>query len=135
MVIETLQPTESRIINDVAQLQRMIDEIGSNALKPALDTVAMAVAGESVADYGRAFGTELAHVHFIDGTPDGHLAWGDGDLPMERYLDELADIGYIGHLGLEVINFQYWSDPTAALRQAVERIRSALTPAANTAPR
>ena len=125
-VMETLQPTESRIINSATTLKAMIDMIGSPALKPAIDTVAMAVAGKSVSDYRRLFGENIGHVHLIDGAPDGHLVWGDGKLPLGRYLAELGELGYSGHMGLEVIAFQYWGDPTAAMTRHIERIRAAL---------
>ncbi|MFR3124544.1 MAG: hypothetical protein ACLTN0_03390 [Coprococcus phoceensis] len=34
------------------------------------------------------------HVHFIDGAPRGHLAWGDGILDMQGYLEEFSRYHY-----------------------------------------
>jgi fructoselysine 3-epimerase len=125
-VLEALQPRESNLVLTIADLQRMLTDVGSPRLKVALDTVAMAVAGETVADYMKAFGGDVLHAHFIDGAPAGHLAWGDGTLPMETYLRELAEADYAGHLSFEFAAARYALDPTRPVRQCVERVRAAL---------
>lgn len=104
----------------------MLSDVGSPHLKVALDTVAMAVAGETVADYMAAFGKDLRHAHFIDGNPAGHMAWGDGTLPMETYLKALADGGYEGCLSFEFSASRYALEPARPVRQCVERLRAAL---------
>ncbi|WP_210492594.1 TIM barrel protein [Patulibacter sp. SYSU D01012] len=125
-VLEALQPVESHVITTSAQIRRMLDDVGHPALGAAVDIPAMAVAGETVADYTAAFGDRLWHAHFVDGAPGGHLAWGDGELPMERYLDEFAAGGFTGHLSFEIISDRYWLDPLPPVRQSIERIRAAL---------
>jgi protein FrlC len=125
-VLEALQPVESHVVNDTTQLRRMVDEVGHPSLKVAVDIPAMAVAGETVADYTRAFGADLVHAHFVDGAPDGHLAWGDGELPMERYLEEFAAGGFTGYLSFELIASRYWLDPKPPVQQSLKRIRAAL---------
>lgn len=125
-VLEALQPVESHVINSSAQLRRMLDEVGHPSMKAAVDVPAMAVAGETVADYTRAFGADLAHAHFVDGAPDGHLAWGDGELPLERYLQEFAEGDFTGYLSFELIASRYWLDPLPPVRQSIERIKAAL---------
>lgn len=130
-VLEPLQPTESNLVNDIAGLQRMLADVGSANLGVALDTVAMAVAGESVQDYGAAFGDRVRHVHLIDGAPAGHLAWGDGELPLRRYLSGLADIGYSGFMTFELFgDGSYARDPLLAFRQCLDAVGAAAGPAA-----
>jgi protein FrlC len=125
-VLEALQPRESNLVLSVADLIRMRADAGTPNLKIALDTVAMAVAGESVTDYTAAFGDDIRHVHFIDGNPAGHMAWGDGNLPMETYLNDLAAAGYGGCLSFEFSASRYALDPLTPVRQCVDRIRAAL---------
>lgn len=125
-VLEALQPVESHVITTSAQIARMRAEIGSPALEAAIDTCAMAVAGETVADYVADHGAAIAHVHFVDGAPDGHLAWGDGELPLERYLDELEAGGYRGVLSFETISDRYRLEPLTPVRRSLERGAAAL---------
>ena len=128
-VLEPLQRTESNLVNDVAGLQRMLEDIGSANLGVALDTVAMAVAGETVNDYGEAFGSLVRHVHLIDGAPAGHLAWGDGELPLGQYLSELAEIGYSGFMTFELFgDGRYALEPLSALRRCMDAVASAEVP-------
>jgi fructoselysine 3-epimerase len=126
-VLEALQPRESNLVLSARDIRAMIDQVGAPNLKVALDTVAMAVAGDSITDYARLFGADMVHAHFIDGAPAGHLAWGDGQLPMAEYLTELAQAGYDGYLSLEFGTGSYRLDPIAPVRQSAERIRAALS--------
>ena len=124
-VLEPLQRVESNLVNDAATLARMLDEIDAPNLGAALDTVAMAVAGDTVDDYFDALGDRIRHVHLVDGTPAGHLAWGDGDLPLGEILAALARRGYDGFATFELFgDGTYAFDPRPALEQclaAVER--------------
>jgi protein FrlC len=127
-VLEPLQRVESNLVNDSAALARMIDDVGAANLGAALDTVAMATAGETVDDYFDTFGERIRHVHLIDGRPNGHLAWGDGELPLGRYLEALARRGYRGHLTFELFgDGSYAFDPRSALEQCLSAFDSTLT--------
>lgn len=66
------------------------------AIGAMIDTIPMALAGERPEDYLKVFGERLVHVHFIDGAPRGHLAWGDGVLDMKGYLQECSRYSYKG---------------------------------------
>jgi fructoselysine 3-epimerase len=124
--LEALQPTESNLVTDAPALARMVAEIDSPALDCCLDTVAMAVAGERVSDYVEALGDRLAHVHFNDGRPSGHLVLGDGTLPLAEYLDELAACRYDGSLTLEIAAEEYLLEPEAALARGAAWLRARL---------
>ncbi|MEW9548259.1 sugar phosphate isomerase/epimerase family protein [Nonomuraea sp. NPDC050783] len=124
-VLEALQRVESNLVNDAAGLARMIGEIGAPNLGAVLDTVAMATAGDTVDGYFDALGDRVRHVHLVDGRPAGHLAWGDGELPLAEYLEALDRRGYAGCLTFELFGpGTYAFDP----RPAVERCLSAVRP-------
>ncbi|MGR6917859.1 sugar phosphate isomerase/epimerase family protein [[Actinomadura] parvosata] len=122
-VLEALQRVESNLVNDAKTLATMIGEIGAPNLAAVLDTAAMAVAGDSVDDYFDALGDRVRHVHLIDGRPAGHLAWGDGELPLAAYLEALDRRGYAG-----LMTFELFGDGTYAMapRPAVQRCLDAV---------
>lgn len=100
-LLEPLRRSESNILHSAADLQRMMDQLGRDTIDAVLDLVAMAAAGDRPADYLQRFGARLAHVHVVDGTPAGHLVWGDGTLPLADWITALAAAGYVGTLSFE----------------------------------
>jgi fructoselysine 3-epimerase len=130
-VLEPLQRVESNLVNDSATLARMLDEIAAPNLGAALDTVAMATAGETVDDYFAALGGRIHHVHLIDGKPNGHLAWGDGQLPLGEVLEALGRHGYDGYLTFELFgDGSYAFDPRPALDRCFAAVERELATAA-----
>ncbi|MEZ5737817.1 MAG: sugar phosphate isomerase/epimerase family protein [Novosphingobium sp.] len=122
-LLEPLQRTESNVLIDAAGLERMLNALGRDTVDVVLDTVAMASAGDTVADYLDRFGPRLAHVHVVDGTPAGHLVWGDGALPLATWLDELAAAGYRGRLSFEPFgDGTYALDPVTAWKRNLAAI-------------
>jgi fructoselysine 3-epimerase len=122
-LLEPLQRVETNVLLDAAGVRRMLDQIGAETMDVVLDTVAMATAGDTIADYLRLFGSRVAHVQVVDGTPAGHLVWGDGTLPLGDYLTELATAGYAGKVTFEPFgNGSYALDPVAAWRRCLAGI-------------
>jgi protein FrlC len=133
-LLEPLQRVESKVLLNAAGVRRMLDQIGADNFDVVLDTVGMAAAGDSVADYLRLFGERIAHVQLVDGTPAGHLVWGDGTLPLGDYLTELAGSGYAGKITFEPFgNGSYALDPIAAWKRNLAAIEPYLDRAAVTA--
>ena len=64
----------------------------------------------------------MIHCHLLRLLP-GHLALGDGVLPLEQYLKELDEAGYEGYISLEVMNERYYFDPEPAIKQSVEYLK------------
>lgn len=127
-VLEPLQRVESNLVNDSQSLRRMIDDVGTSNLGAVLDTVAMAAAGETVADYYGNLGTLIQHVHLVDGRPTGHLAWGDGELPLGSYVSALDSAGYTGHFTFELFgDGTYAFNPRPALEQCLTRFSATVT--------
>lgn len=126
LVLEALQPVESNVVNTVDDIIRMRADVSSPALKVAVDTVGMAVSGNTVEQYMNAFGSDVLHTHFIDGEPAGHMAWGDGNLPLDRYVAALAEGGYSGYFSFELVGPRYWLTPLQPLKQSIDAIRQSI---------
>lgn len=112
----------------VATLQdtrRMIDTIGSPYLTGMIDTNEMYNNGEDIRESIRLLGPDLQHMHFIDLKPGVPcLTPGDGILPMEDYLEALAEGGYEAYLSPELWGWSYLNDPHGALERGVRYIEN-----------
>jgi len=121
VALEHLSPISSNLINTAAQLKRMLEEVGSGSLKVTMDVVQVGIVGERVEDYFRLLGSDIAHIHFVDGTPGGHLALGDGSLPLEEDLVAISRNGYKGFLSMEIADRRYFAEPEVADARSIER--------------
>lgn len=126
LALEVLRRDESNLVYDLKSLLKMLDQLNHKNVGGMIDTIPMALAGERPADYLEALGDNLIHVHFIDGAPRGHLAWGDGILDMTAYLEDFSSYGYSGFLSLEITDGRYRMDPTASVIQSVKRLYNVL---------
>ncbi len=127
LALEVLRRDESNLVYDLESLRRMLSELSHKQIGGMIDTIPMALAGESPKQYLDALGDRLVHIHFIDGAPRGHLAWGDGVLDMQQYLQELEAYGYQNYLSLEITDGRYYMDPSASVRQSIERLFGAIS--------
>lgn len=123
LALEALQPNESMIVNNVSDLKKMREEVGSEKLKVCIDFGAMAKAEESLNDYFDSFGQDIVHIHFVDGEPTGHLAWGDGIRDVKRDLETLKKYNYSGYCSLEYANEKYFATPSDIDLKSLEYIR------------
>ncbi|MBQ9092324.1 MAG: sugar phosphate isomerase/epimerase [Anaerotignum sp.] len=114
IAVETVRPEESRCIITLPELQKLLKDVDHPNVKAGLDTIAMGVAGETPEEWFKALGKDIVHTHFVDGRPYGHLVWGDGLFPLERYLDVLNTYDYQGLISQEITDFRYFDDPAAA---------------------
>lgn len=133
--LEPLQPTESNLLIDLPGTVRMLQELGVDNVDVCLDTIPMTVAGETFDGWFAELGDRIAQVHLVDGAPTGHLAWGDGTLPLDAFLEALERHGYRGPLTLEVANSRYFPDPDSAMRRAIAAVRDAIVARGETAGR
>ncbi len=84
-----------------------------------LDTSHAAVAAHDLLAVRRRLNGRLRHVHLSDNAGrgwDSHLPPGDGVLPIDAFLDELADDGYAGAVSLEVDLRRHLADRAELLR-------------------
>ena len=114
LVMETLRPEESNLVNNLGALKEYLDELGSSSVRPMIDTCAMSVAGEQMEDWFKVFGDKIAHMHFVDCTPYLHLAWGDGNRSLEHYMNVIHENNYRGYLTQELTDNRYFDDPADA---------------------
>jgi protein FrlC len=126
-VLEPLQRVESNLVNTAADAARMVADIAAPNLGVALDTVAMHVAGDDVDAYFEWLGPLVRHVHLIDGKPAGHLAWGEGELPLGDILAALGRHGYAGPITVELFgDGSYAFDPKPVLARSLTAIEREL---------
>lgn len=126
LALEVLRRDESNLVYNLSTLTQMLAELKHDSVGGMIDTIPMALAGERPADYLQALGERLVHVHFIDGAPRGHLAWGDGILDMQGYLEEFSRYHYKGYLSLEITDGRYYMDPTQSVQQSVNALYKVL---------
>ena len=126
LALEVLRKDESNLVNDLPSLAKMLKKLNHNHIAGVLDTIPMALAGESPRDYLEALGDKLIHTHFVDGAPRGHLAWGDGILNMERYLEQFSHYDYMGVISLEITDGRYFTNPTVSVKQSIEKLYNVL---------
>lgn len=117
LTMESLRRAESQLCWNLELTRRMFEEVNHPSLKIMIDTTAMAVAGETVEQWFKVFGRDIVNTHFVDGTPYGHLVWGDGQQNLEEWLTVLKRYGYTGLLGLEITHRRYYQQPEAADRK------------------
>jgi len=122
LALEPLQKIESNLITTLPELKEMLDSILSPYLKGMVDTIPLAVEGEDLASYFEQLQDDFVHIHFIDGNPSGHLAWGDGSLPLEKYMGTLADFNYDHALTLEFTSSQYLLNPNEAIEKSLRSL-------------
>lgn len=120
LAFEPLTRVESNLIYNAKTLKAMLDEVNSPYLKGMIDSIPMALANEDFRDYFSLLKEDLVHIHFIDGKPEGHLVWGDGVLPLQKYIEQLNEIGYKGSLTLEYTSYQYVQNPDAAIERTLD---------------
>ena len=111
LVFETLTPTSSNLVNTPFEVRQMIDALPSDTVYGMIDIGQMTVMNQTVADYGKALGKKLAHVHLHDTGDACHMALGDGTLDLEAILNEILALGYQGLFSLECNDPRYRSDP------------------------
>ena len=118
LVLETLTPLSSNVLNTPEQQREMISHMAPGSMKPMLDIGQMVYMEQDLERY-LAHGKELAHVHLHDSHPAIHMALGDGDLPICEYLSALEASGYRGMYALEQNDPIYRKDPRRADVQSI----------------
>ncbi len=114
LALEHLSPISSNLINTAKQLRQALDHFNSPHLKAMFDTCQVCLAGEHVREYFETLGRDIVHVHIVDGTPGGHLAFGDGNIPLREFVETMGDCGYEGMLSMEIADRRYFARPDEA---------------------
>lgn len=120
LALEHLSPISSNLINTAAQIKSVIEKVNSKNLKGMLDTCQVGLVGEHVRDYFEILGEDLVHIHIVDGTPGGHLAFGDGNLPLQDFVKTIGEYNYKGYLSMEIADRRYFAHPEVADKRSIE---------------
>lgn len=109
------------LVRTAAQAKALLDRINFDpGIGVMMDLDMSARSGESPKTFASQFkAQDFVHVHLNDGNPGGHLALGDGRLPLESDLNELWQADFTGDMGLEIVNDRYLQNPEAAVRTSV----------------
>ena len=119
LVMESLRDDESNLVYNLDRAARMYREVDHPSLKMMVDNIATGAAGESLEDWFRAFGSDLIHMHFLDGDPWLHNIWGDGNTSLSQQIQIMNQWNYTGYLVQEVADEHYFSDPFEADRKNI----------------
>lgn len=114
LALEHLSPISSNLINTSKQLKWALEQFNSPNLKAMFDTCQVCLADEHVRDYFEALGKDIVHIHIVDGTPGGHLAFGDGTIPLREFVATIDSYGYTGMLSMEISDRRYFAHPDEA---------------------
>ena len=98
--------------------------MNSPALYVCVDVVAMAVANETLEEYFEQLGADrIKLIHFADTC---HYILGDGELPLQEYIDVLEKYEYKEIVDLEINDSIYWDDPHNSIVKSVEWLKEHL---------
>ncbi|MCD7895821.1 MAG: TIM barrel protein [Planctomycetaceae bacterium] len=124
VLMESLTPSEGNLITTAADLKRLIDHVGSPALKGMLDVVPPVIANEPFDEYFWALRDRMAYVHLCnsDGVSEYHaqLDATGGVIPLRELFILLKNRRYDGWCSMELLA-PYFKDPELYL---VESARS-----------
>lgn len=126
LVYEILQRSESNLVTDLPTLKKMMANFDSPNMACCVDTVPMCCAGESLEDYFKEFGDKIRHIHLNDGSPSGHLAWGNGTQNLEKHLQTLNEYDYNGFITFETCDGNFSMNPNEAFRQDYDAVKQVL---------
>ncbi|MDD3193637.1 MAG: TIM barrel protein [Oscillospiraceae bacterium] len=125
LAFEILLPNESNLVYDLATVSRMMQEIDSPHFMCCVDTVPVCHEGKTLEDYFQALGKRIVHIHLNDGTPTGHMTWGDGSQPLLEHLGALDRHGYTGAMTLELGASRYTREPQIHLERGLRILEDA----------
>jgi sugar phosphate isomerase/epimerase len=102
-----------------------VGELAAAVPYVALDTSHVTVARQDILDAYSVAAPKLHHIHLSDNAGDGrdgHLEFGQGILPIERFLTELRQTEYEGVVSLE-LSLRHYVEDRASLISMLRRNR------------
>ena len=97
---EPLNRYETNIINTVDEGLKLVEDVGSPALKLLLDTFHMNIEEASIERSIKKAAGKIGHFHLAD---SNRLAPGMGHIDFRSVLEALRETGYSGYLSVEVV--------------------------------
>ena len=98
-----LEPFKLSLVNSVASMEKLLDEVDCSAVKANIDVSHLALTHTPAEDIGRLKG-RIGHAHFsdCDGQVHGDLPPGRGVVDFPPYLRAIRETGYDGTLSIEL---------------------------------
>ena len=126
MGAETPLIAEAPVLNTARELEAMLHRLRRPGLGVCLDTNVMSACGDTIPDWFDRLGDRTGLVRLCDGNWHGWRAWGDGVLPVDRYLCQLTEGGYQGDFSLYLPGERYIDSPTYPDEKAVAAVKEVL---------
>lgn len=120
LVLESIWAKSSQIASTIGEINYLKENVDRKNLLLTLDLGAMAAANESIEQWFKAFGSSIAHCHFVDGSPTGHTSWGRGTRNMFNDLNTFEKFSYKGKLSFEFVDPKCYKDPYLEDRTTIE---------------
>jgi sugar phosphate isomerase/epimerase len=117
-VIEPINRYETNFINTAAEGLAAIEAIGEPSVKLLLDTFHMNIEEADIPETVRRAGARIGYVHFAD---SNRRAPGAGHTRFAEILGALAEVGYGGYVGAEILPLP---DDRSAVEQAALFLRA-----------
>ena len=99
MVLEPINHLQVGFNHTVAEMQQLIETIGSSAIRPMVDTIHMNIEEASITQPIRDCGSQLRHVHLCE---NNAAHFGTGHIDFRAVLHALNEIGYDGFASVKV---------------------------------
>ena len=119
LLLETLTPPSSNVINTPAQQREMISFLPKDSTGSVMDIGQMDYMGQDLSEYLSKEHLP-AHVHLHDSRPAVHMALGEGSRPVAEILERIEHAGYTGMYSIETNDARYRMDPKASDVQNVK---------------
>jgi protein FrlC len=126
VIMESLTPSEGNLITTAADLDQLIRDVSSPALKGMLDVVPPVIANEPFSEYFDRLGENFAYLHICnsDGQSEYHSQLNDGVIPLVELFALLQHYQYNGWCSLELLA-PYFKDPELYLLESTRLIQDA----------
>lgn len=108
---EPLAPVETNFVNTAAEAVRFSRQLNSPAMKIILDVKAMCSEGKPIPQIIRESWPHFGYFHANDANLKGP---GFGDVDFVPIFAALKEVGYDGHVSVEVFNFEEGADVIAS---------------------
>jgi len=121
-VVIAIEPTaaDSNLIDTPHQALQLMHDCGKPNVRVMFDTYHALYRDDVSADHVRILGKDLAHIHCAD---VDRLAPGDGRVDWLGVLQAAKDIGFDGHLTMEIGFNTRSADPDAIARRALAYLK------------
>ncbi len=109
-------------LENLDDFQTVLPQLDERA-RVLLDTGHLLAAGQDVLQFATAFAARIGLVHLRDQQGEKPVPFGKGDLPLEDLLGVLKQVGYNGHLVVELEEVD-WAEPLDAASGARQYIEN-----------